>query len=111
MQAALRAPHAGARASLAGPRHPQAARRVASFSSKKTSTLRSAHHRSATVVVSAAASSSSDPSAVKVVGVGSAGVDYLASIAAFPEPDAKLRTDALAGMEPHLRLICTLKTP
>jgi len=30
-----------------------------------------------------------------VVGVGSAGVDYLASIASFPEPDAKLRTDAL----------------
>ena len=30
-----------------------------------------------------------------MVGVGSAGVDYLASIASFPEPDAKLRTDAL----------------
>lgn len=29
------------------------------------------------------------------MGVGSAGVDYLASIASFPEPDAKLRTDAL----------------
>ena len=29
------------------------------------------------------------------MGMGSAGVDYLASIASFPEPDAKLRTDAL----------------
>ena len=27
--------------------------------------------------------------------MGSAGVDYLASVASFPEPDAKLRTDAL----------------
>ena len=32
--------------------------------------------------------------APRVVGVGSAGVDYLASIAAFPKPDQKLRTDA-----------------
>ena len=32
--------------------------------------------------------------APRVVGVGSAGVDYLASVAAFPEPDQKLRTDA-----------------
>lgn len=66
---------------------------------KKTRrSLRSARQRSSasTVVVSAAAAaSSSDPSKVKVVGVGSAGVDYLASIASFPEPDAKLRTDAL----------------
>ena len=46
--------------------------------------------RSSTVLVHAAC-----PSGVKVVGVGSAGVDYLASIASFPEPDAKLRTDAL----------------
>ena len=46
--------------------------------------------RSSTVLVHAAG-----PSGVKVVGVGSAGVDYLASIASFPEPDAKLRTDAL----------------
>jgi sugar/nucleoside kinase (ribokinase family) len=29
-----------------------------------------------------------------IVGVGSAGVDYLASVAAFPKPDAKLRTDS-----------------
>ena len=41
------------------------------------------------------ASSSSDAPAPVVVGVGSAGVDYLASVASFPEPDAKLRTDAL----------------
>ena len=32
--------------------------------------------------------------APRVVGVGSAGVDYLASVAAFPKPDEKLRTDA-----------------
>lgn len=32
---------------------------------------------------------------IKVVGCGSCGVDYLASIAAFPHPDQKLRTDAL----------------
>ncbi|KAF8065876.1 STP13 [Scenedesmus sp. PABB004] len=32
---------------------------------------------------------------IKVVGCGSCGVDYLASIAAFPAPDQKLRTDAL----------------
>jgi hypothetical protein len=33
--------------------------------------------------------------AIKVVGCGSCGVDYLASVAAFPHPDQKLRTDAL----------------
>ena len=44
-------------------------------------------------VTRASAGGSSD--APKVVGVGSAGVDYLASIAEFPKPDAKLRTDAL----------------
>lgn len=32
---------------------------------------------------------------IKVVGCGSCGVDYLASVAAFPHPDQKLRTDAL----------------
>lgn len=32
---------------------------------------------------------------IKVVGCGSCGVDYLASIATFPHPDQKLRTDAL----------------
>jgi len=32
---------------------------------------------------------------IKIVGMGSCGVDYLASIAAFPKPDEKLRTDAL----------------
>ncbi|EEH59245.1 pfkB family carbohydrate kinase [Micromonas pusilla CCMP1545] len=57
--------------------------------------------RRATVVLRSAASSSSASSASaasprekKIVGVGSAGVDYLASIASFPKPDAKLRTDA-----------------
>jgi hypothetical protein len=35
------------------------------------------------------------PQPVKVVGVGSAGVDYLASVAAYPRPDEKLRTDTL----------------
>ncbi len=32
---------------------------------------------------------------VKVVGVGSCGVDYLASVAQFPKPDDKLRTEKL----------------
>ena len=58
--------------------------------------------RRATVVVRSATSSSSSassssaasPRKKKIVGVGSAGVDYLASIASFPKPDAKLRTDA-----------------
>ncbi len=35
------------------------------------------------------------PQPVKVVGVGSAGVDYLASVAAYPRPDEKLRTETL----------------
>lgn len=38
---------------------------------------------------------------VKVVGCGSCGVDYLASIAAFPKPDQKLRTDALEVCRPE----------
>lgn len=32
---------------------------------------------------------------IKIVGCGSCGVDYLASVAAFPHPDQKLRTDTL----------------
>lgn len=32
---------------------------------------------------------------IKVVGMGSCGVDYLASVAAYPKPDEKLRTDTL----------------
>ncbi|KAF6252263.1 hypothetical protein COO60DRAFT_543168 [Scenedesmus sp. NREL 46B-D3] len=36
------------------------------------------------------------PKPVKIVGCGSCGVDYLASVAAYPKPDQKLRTDALA---------------
>jgi hypothetical protein len=32
---------------------------------------------------------------IKIVGCGSSGVDYLASVAAFPQPDQKLRTDTL----------------
>jgi hypothetical protein len=35
------------------------------------------------------------PAPIKVVGCGSCGVDYLASVAAFPQPDQKLRTDTL----------------
>lgn len=35
------------------------------------------------------------PAPVKVVGCGSCGVDYLASVAAYPKPDEKLRTDTL----------------
>ena len=42
----------------------------------------------------AEAAAGGDAASPVIVGVGSAGVDYLASIAAFPEPDAKLRTDA-----------------
>ncbi|CAG9466024.1 unnamed protein product [Pedinophyceae sp. YPF-701] len=33
--------------------------------------------------------------AIKVVGVGGCGVDYLASVACYPKPDEKLRTQAL----------------
>ncbi|WIA17202.1 hypothetical protein OEZ86_014349 [Tetradesmus obliquus] len=35
------------------------------------------------------------PKPVKIVGCGSCGVDYLASVAVYPKPDQKLRTDAL----------------
>lgn len=35
------------------------------------------------------------PKNVKVVGVGGCGVDYLASVAAYPRPDEKLRTEKL----------------
>ena len=31
----------------------------------------------------------------KVVGVGSCGLDYLAAVARYPEPDTKLRTESL----------------
>ena len=33
--------------------------------------------------------------ATKVVGMGSCGLDYLAQVAAFPQPDDKLRTERL----------------
>ena len=42
----------------------------------------------------AEAAAGGDAASPVIVGMGSAGVDYLASIAAFPEPDAKLRTDS-----------------
>lgn len=32
------------------------------------------------------------PSRLKLVGLGSAGIDYMAPVAAFPAPDAKIRT-------------------
>jgi hypothetical protein len=35
------------------------------------------------------------PQAVKVVGCGSAGIDYIASVTAFPKPDEKIRTEKL----------------
>eukprot|EP00195_Chlamydomonas_chlamydogama_P003024 CAMPEP_0202923018 /NCGR_PEP_ID=MMETSP1392-20130828/78228_1 /ASSEMBLY_ACC=CAM_ASM_000868 /TAXON_ID=225041 /ORGANISM="Chlamydomonas chlamydogama, Strain SAG 11-48b" /LENGTH=451 /DNA_ID=CAMNT_0049616679 /DNA_START=76 /DNA_END=1431 /DNA_ORIENTATION=- len=35
------------------------------------------------------------PKQVKVLGMGSCGVDYLASVAAYPKPDDKLRTETL----------------
>ncbi len=38
----------------------------------------------------------------KVVGLGSCGLDYLAQVAAFPQPDEKLRTERLEVL-PSLR--------
>ena len=35
------------------------------------------------------------PAPIKIVGMGSAGVDYLAQVAAYPQPDEKLRTERL----------------
>lgn len=35
------------------------------------------------------------PKPIKVVGFGGCGVDYMASVAAFPRPDDKLRTEKL----------------
>ena len=35
------------------------------------------------------------PPKLKVVGLGSAGLDYLAQVAAFPKPDEKLRTEQM----------------
>ena len=40
------------------------------------------------------------PEPIKVVGCGSCGVDYLASVAAYPRPDEKLRTDTLEVRTP-----------
>jgi sugar/nucleoside kinase (ribokinase family) len=42
----------------------------------------------------AAATADAPAAGPVIVGMGSAGVDYLASVAAFPKPDAKLRTDS-----------------
>jgi len=36
-----------------------------------------------------------EPESVKVVGMGSAGMDYLAEVASFPKPDDKMRTENL----------------
>ncbi|MEW5310538.1 MAG: hypothetical protein WDW38_002327 [Sanguina aurantia] len=41
------------------------------------------------------ANNGNHPSLFKVVGLGSAGVDYLASVSSFPIPDSKMRTDTL----------------
>ena len=35
------------------------------------------------------------PAGKKLLGLGSAGVDYLASVAVFPQPDEKIRTESL----------------
>ncbi|MBZ5782386.1 hypothetical protein, partial [Klebsiella aerogenes] len=35
------------------------------------------------------------PEPIKIVGMGSACVDYLAQVAAYPQPDDKLRTERL----------------
>jgi len=94
-------------ASLAGCARPRrrcvsAARRgensQALFSSPSKKPIHEASARSTApraAYAAAAAAAAAAESQPKVVGVGSAGVDYLASVASFPEPDAKLRTDAL----------------
>jgi sugar/nucleoside kinase (ribokinase family) len=45
--------------------------------------------------VAAASAAPLLPPRRKLVGLGSAGVDFLAAVAAFPAPDAKIRTEAL----------------
>ena len=70
--------------------------RVATPRWRRTSAPRGVRHRGGRAARArvAEASAGGDASAPVIVGMGSAGVDYLASIAAFPEPDAKLRTDS-----------------
>ena len=70
--------------------------RVATPRWTRTSAPRAVRHRGGRAARArvAEASTGGDASAPVIVGMGSAGVDYLASIAAFPEPDAKLRTDS-----------------
>lgn len=70
--------------------------RVATPRWRRTSAPRGVRHRGGRAARArvAEASTGGDASAPVIVGMGSAGVDYLASIAAFPEPDAKLRTDS-----------------
>ena len=70
--------------------------RVATPRWRRTSAPRAVRHRGGRAARArvAEASTGGDASAPVIVGMGSAGVDYLASIAAFPEPDAKLRTDS-----------------
>ena len=72
--------------------------RVATPRWRRTSAPRAVRHRGGRAARArvAEASAGGDASAPVIVGMGSAGVDYLASIAAFPEPDAKLRTDSFA---------------
>lgn len=45
--------------------------------------------------VSDAPVNKNSPPKLKVVGLGSAGLDYLAQVAAFPKPDEKLRTEQM----------------
>jgi hypothetical protein len=42
-------------------------------------------------------------SSPKVIGLGSLGLDYLATVSHFPEPDEKTRTEELQVSKPHLR--------
>lgn len=47
------------------------------------------------MVLSVTAQDGPLPNPIKVVGMGSAGIDYLAQVASYPKPDEKLRTERL----------------
>ncbi len=44
----------------------------------------------------------------KVVGMGSCGVDYLASVSAFPKPDEKVRSEKLEVRCTHNGFMCVM---
>jgi hypothetical protein len=45
--------------------------------------------------VDSADASAGNASPLRIIGMGSVGLDYLAAVAAFPKPDDKLRTERL----------------